>query len=222
MFTGIITATGSISALEKAEDSCRLTISSKEMDFSDLSVGDSVAVSGVCLTAVEFGKKSFVADVSNETLACTNLGRLGIGASVNLEKALRVDDRLGGHIVSGHVDGLAILEAIESDGDSLRLEFSAPKSLAHYIAKKGSVCLDGVSLTVNEVQGEKFYVNIIPHTAGKTGIGGYGIGQEVNLEVDLLSRYLERLMQKKDDPAGQGEMQTGITWEKLKASGFVK
>lgn len=223
MFTGIIETTGTLSALEKAEDSCRLTISSKELDFGDLAVGDSIAVSGVCLTAIAFDKHSFLVDVSNETLACTNLGSLETGARVNLEKAMRVADRLGGHIVSGHVDGIAVLEKIEPDGDSLSLEYSAPEQLAYYIAKKGSVCLDGVSLTVNDVQGSRFYVNIIPHTAKQTTIGNYVTGQLVNLEVDLLSRYLERLLQKSNDPTGTADKEnSGITLARLKASGFIK
>tara|TARA_R100001143_G_scaffold63435_1_gene70442 strand:- start:2540 stop:3226 length:687 start_codon:yes stop_codon:yes gene_type:complete len=224
MFTGLIEATGLISSLQGSDESCRLVIGSDTLDFSDVMTGDSIAVNGVCLTATEVSENEFQADVSVETLRCTSLGKLQVGARVNLEKALKVDQRLGGHIVSGHVDGLAKLENKQKHGDNLLLNFSVPMELAHYIAKKGSVCLDGVSLTVNEVDGAEFSVMIIPHTASETIIESYEPGDEINLEVDLLGRYLERLLQKQEmavpnTDAGQG---TGLTLEKLIASGFIK
>ncbi len=218
MFTGIIEAVGEISSLEISDASCQLVISSDSLDLSDLSTGDSIAVNGVCLTVTEFGKNNFQADVSNETLACTTLGTLSIGAQVNLEKALRADSRLGGHIVSGHVDGLARLLSKETDGDSQVLWFSAPAELSIYIARKGSVCIDGVSLTVNEVRGDEFSVNIIPHTAIATNIGLLEKGDSVNLEVDLVSRYLERMFNKASDDKDHD----GLSLAKLKASGFIK
>lgn len=224
MFTGIIEAKGNISSLQKSEAGCRLTVSSEQLDFSDLSIGDSIAVSGACLTAIAIGNKNFQADVSNETLACTTLGSLIEGSQVNLEKALRADSRLGGHMVSGHVDGLAELISREADGESVCLWFAVPQILAHYIARKGSVCLDGVSLTVNDVRSNEFSVNIIPHTAEITGITNLQSGQRVNLEVDLLSRYLERLLQNVEiNGSGEHDAQKkSLTLAKLMASGFVK
>jgi riboflavin synthase len=218
MFTGIIEAKGEVTSLEKSNASCQLVIHSDSLQLGDLSIGDSIAVNGVCLTVTAFGKNSFQADVSNETLACSTLGALAIGAQVNLEKALRADSRLGGHIVSGHVDGLARLLSKETDGDSLALWFSSPGELSLYIARKGSVCLDGVSLTVNAVRGDDFSVNIIPHTASATNIGLLETGDCVNLEVDLFSRYLERMFNKASDDGDQ----YGLSLAKLKASGFIK
>jgi len=222
MFTGIIEATGTIKTLSKSAEGCCLEIASDKLDFSGTGLGDSIAVSGVCLTVTEMQVASFKADVSNETLQCTNLGDLKEGDAVNLEQSLKAESRLGGHLVSGHVDGLATLDNKESDGDSLQLIFSAPPELAHYIARKGSVCLDGVSLTVNWVNGVNFSVNIIPHTASETTIHEYEIGRQVNLEVDLISRYLERLLQKNELAGTSASASAGLNVEKLKASGFIK
>ncbi len=160
---------------------------------ADVREGDSISVSGVCLTALDVTNSGFSADVSNETLRLTSLGQLKAGASVNLEKALLPSSRLGGHFVSGHVDGLARVTSISHDARSQRWEFSAPQSLMRFIAVKGSVCLDGVSLTVNEVQGDRFGVNLIPHTLAKTSLAQRAVGDYVNLEVDLIARYLDRL-----------------------------
>jgi riboflavin synthase len=198
MFTGIITTTGIISRIEMVGDNqlttdWRLWITSKVFDFSDVQIGDSIAVSGVCLTAVAFEPKSFAADVSIETLNCTTLRNLTEGSLVNLEKALQVNDRFGGHIVSGHVDGVGELLERFPEGRSERLTFRAPSSLARYVAAKGSICIDGVSLTVNEVSEETFGVNIIPHTADHTTLHEFMPGRAVNLEVDVVARYLERL-----------------------------
>lgn len=195
MFTGIIEATGEIDQLQAAGGDWCLKVSSHKLDFSDVKIGDSISVSGVCLTATALSKNSFSADVSNETMACTALGQLTIGDMVNLEKAMLPTTRLGGHIVSGHVDGLAELMSKTSDGRSVRLVYRVPVELAKYIAHKGSVCLDGVSLTVNDVKEDSFDVNIIPHTTEETTIHLYKPGRKVNLEVDVISRYLERLLQ---------------------------
>lgn len=226
MFTGIIEATGSIKSLSMGEGDCRLSICSEKLDFSDVSLGDSIAVSGVCLTVTELEDSTFKADVSNETLQCTTLGNLEEDALVNLEKSLKPESSLGGHIVSGHVDGLATLNSKDLDGDNIKLVFTAPVKLAHYIARKGSVCIDGISLTVNEVDGVNFSVNIIPHTAAETTMHEFDIGREVNLEVDLISRYLERLLQKDEisalDAADNENSEDGLTINKLQAAGFIK
>lgn len=194
MFTGIIEAVGKIAELRQRDNEWRLTVESDRLDLSDVVLGDSIAVSGACLTVVAFDKKTFQADVSNETMRLTNLGLLEKGSAVNLEKALQPTSRLGGHIVSGHVDGVGQLESLEPDGRSWRLVFKAPDNLARYIATKGSICIDGTSLTVNTVEGARFTVNIIPHTQQETVIQHYQPGTRVNLEVDLVSRYLERLL----------------------------
>lgn len=201
MFTGIIEATGQIEDLKASGGDWRFTVSSRKLDFSDVKIGDSISVSGVCLTAIEIKDISFVADVSNETMNCTAMGQLVKGDLVNLEKAMMPTSRLGGHIVSGHVDGLAELVSKSNDGRSERLVYKVPAELARYIAHKGSVCLDGVSLTVNKVDGNEFGVNIIPHTTSETSIHLYQIGRKVNLEVDVISRYLERLLEGKKESA---------------------
>lgn len=216
MFTGIIEATGSLRQLRQTGGDWRLEIASGTLDFSDVALGDSVAVSGVCLTVVAWENGCFAADVSNETMRCTSLGKLQTGDAVNLEKALTPTSRLGGHIVSGHVDGLAELIDLQPDGRSTCLYFRVPAELARYIAAKGSVCLDGVSLTVNQVNGVEFSVNIVPHTAACTTIRDYRPGRLVNLEVDVVSRYLERLFSPltNDDEAG-------VTLETLEKTGFL-
>lgn len=193
MFTGIIQAVGRIAASEERGGDRRLIVETAGLDLSDVKEGDSIAVSGVCLTALEIDGTRFAADVSIETLKLTTIGQLQVGDAVNLEKALRLADRLGGHLVSGHVDGSADVIDIHDDGRSQRWTFEVPASLARYIASKGSVCLDGVSLTVNEVDGRRFGVNLIPHTQSVTTFGSRRVGDAVNLEVDLMARYAERL-----------------------------
>ncbi len=195
MFTGIVAAMGTLLERSGHGGDRRLRIAAGTLDLGDVDIGDSIAVNGCCLTVVELEADGFSADVSNETLRCTTLGALEPGRRVNLEKAMRFGDRLGGHLVSGHVDGIGALLRRESDGDSLLLSLRAPADLARYIARKGCVCIDGASLTVNEVDGTDFNVNIIPHTRAETIIGQYREGQQVNLEVDLLARYIERLQQ---------------------------
>lgn len=195
MFTGIIEALGSVADLQLRGGEWRLTVSSPALDFSDVVLGDSIAVNGVCLTVTRLGHAQFEADVSNETMQLTTLHGLTKGSKLNLEKALTPTKRLGGHIVSGHVDGVGELIDRRPDGASVRMDFRAPTELAKYIAQKGSICIDGTSLTVNTVKGATFSVNIIPHTQAQTIIQDYRPGQKVNLEVDLIARYLERLMQ---------------------------
>jgi riboflavin synthase len=183
-----------IGAIEKRGGDVRMTITAPGLPWDDYEVGDSISVSGVCLTAVELLADGFVTDVSVETLNVTTLKQVGQGDAVNLEPALRIGDALGGHLVSGHVDGIGIVISRSEDARSIRLAFEVPTELARYIAKKGSVCVDGVSLTINEVSGNTFSLNIIPHTAAVTTMGAYEAGTTVNIEVDLLARYIERML----------------------------
>ncbi len=194
MFTGIIMAVGEVAALERRGGDARLRIHSGKLDLSDVALGDSIAVNGVCLTAVELPGDGFVADVSRETLSLTSLGDLRQASPVNLEKALTLASRLGGHLVSGHVDGLGSVVERHDDARSVRFTIEAPDALARYIAHKGSITVDGTSLTVNAVNGRRFELNIVPHTLRETIMDGYAAGRRVNLEVDLVARYLERLL----------------------------
>lgn len=193
MFTGIIQATGRVTRSEPRGGDLRLGIVAPDLDTSDVAPGDSLAVSGCCLTVVAHEGDTLAFDVSNESLALTTLGDLGVGDRVNLEKALRLSDRLGGHLVSGHVDGVGHIVSIEPDARSQRWIIEAPSELARYIAAKGSVCVEGVSLTVNTVEGTHFGVNLIPHTVEQTTFGDRRVGDRVNLEIDMLARYVERL-----------------------------
>ena len=194
MFTGIITAVGTIAALQPRGGDTRLRVATGQLDLSDVRLGDSIAVSGVCLTAVELPGDGFWADASRETLERTILGEAAPGTKVNLEKALTPTTRLGGHLVSGHVDGIGTVAEWRPDGRSWRLRVQAPDELARYIAAKGSICVDGVSLTVNRVDGAAFELNIVPHTLAETTLADFKTGRRVNLEVDLIARYLERLL----------------------------
>lgn len=198
MFTGIIQRTGTLVRSEPRGGDLRLVIAAPALDFSDVAIGDSISVSGVCLTVVELGGHTFAVDVSNETLALTTLGALRGDDAVNLEKALRLSDRLGGHLVSGHVDGVGRIVSIEPDARSQRWLIEAPAELARYIAAKGSICVDGVSLTVNTVERALFSVNLIPHTVEVTTFAQRKPGDRVNLEVDMMARYLERLLQERE------------------------
>jgi len=213
MFTGIIKARGLITAMERRGGDVRLTVSSDGLPFSDYEIGESIAVNGVCLTAVALHEQAFDTDVSVETLDVTALGLLNVGSVVNLEPAISLGERLGGHLVSGHVDCVGKVVSRISDARSVRLAIEIPVQYAHYVAKKGSVCIDGVSLTINEVSGSCFELNIIPHTADVTIIGDYSVGTSVNVEVDLLARYLERLLSKDGDD---------ISLEFLKAHGYAR
>ncbi|MDV3239068.1 MAG: riboflavin synthase [Gammaproteobacteria bacterium] len=218
MFTGIIQAVGEIAALEPKGGDLRLRVRTGRLDLGDVRPGDSIAVSGVCLTAVELPGDGFWADVSGETLAHTVLGDLKAGARVNLEKALLPTTRLGGHLVSGHVDGVGEVIERKRDARSERFRIRAPQALARYIAHKGSICVDGVSLTVNAVEGSVFELNIVPHTLAETTLDEYRPGRRVNLEVDLIARYLERLLL--GDAAAEGGQ--GITLDFLRAHGFAR
>ena len=204
MFTGIIQAVGTVAELQPASGDVRLRIRTGKLPMDDVALGDSIATNGVCLTVVELPGDGFWADVSNETLALTTLGKLTRGSSVNLEKSLTPESRLGGHIVSGHVDGLGTIVSLSQDARSWRIVVKAPDELARYIAHKGSICVDGTSLTVNSVNGAEFDLNIIPQTMAETVFGAYKPGSSVNLEVDVIARYLERLLQG-DEAAKPGE-----------------
>jgi len=216
MFTGIIQAVGSITALDNRGGDVRIGINTGSLPMDDVCIGDSIAVSGVCLTVVELG--GFSADVSGETLGLTMLGSMAVTDAVNLEKALTLETRLGGHLVSGHVDGIGEVTARREDSRSIRFSIKAPSGLARYIATKGSVCVDGISLTVNAVNGAVFELNIVPHTLEVTTMNAYQPGRQVNLEVDLVARYLERLLL--GDAAAQPGTGEGITREILEAHGF--
>ena len=195
MFTGIVQAVGCISDIEDRHGDLRLRIDTCELGMDNLHIGDSIAVNGVCLTAVEFDAHSFTADVSAETLSATTLGKLGAKSPVNLEKSLTLSDSLGGHLVSGHVDGVGRVRSLEPDVRSTRIGIDLEPALLRYVARKGSVTVDGTSLTVNEVSKSGFFVNIVPHTLERTIMGQYEEGARVNIEVDLVARYLERLIE---------------------------
>ena len=212
MFTGIVQAVGEVRALERRGDGTRARIATPAGFLDGVAVGDSVAVSGVCLTAVAVEPAAFEADLSGETLARTTLGALAPGARVNLEKALTLSTPLGGHLVTGHVDGVATVAAREAAGGAVRMAFAIPRALARYVARKGSVCVDGVSLTVNAVTEEGFEVALVPHTLAVTTLGALRPGAHVNLEVDIVARYLERLL--------EGRGGEGLSWERLAALGY--
>jgi riboflavin synthase len=193
MFSGIVADVGAIARIEDRQGGLRLTVGTHQLGLDDVQLGDSIAVNGVCLTVVHKVANSFVVDVSRETLDCT-VGLDRPGAKVNLEKALRLSDRLGGHLVSGHVDGVGEVVAFSDIGESWRLVVRAPHDLAKYIAKKGSITINGVSLTVNQVAGDDFEVNLIPHTLQVTTLHELKPGAQVNLEIDLIARYVERML----------------------------
>jgi riboflavin synthase len=199
MFTGIIKARGRISAVQQSGGDVRLSVSSSGLPWSSYALGESISVNGVCLTAVALRDDGFDMDVSNETLDVTALSGLEVGSEVNLEPAISVGERLGGHLVSGHVDCIGKIQSLTTDARSTRIAVEIPTEFARYVARKGSICIDGVSLTINAVSGNGFEVNIIPHTAEVTIIGHYKVATLVNIEVDLLARYLERLLLKDED-----------------------
>jgi len=218
MFTGIIQAIGVVRSMEQRSGDMRLRIATGKLDLGDVALGDSIAVNGVCLTAVDLPGDGFVADVSNETLSLTSLGDLKMGSPVNLEKALTLQTRLGGHLVSGHVDGLGEVLDRRDDARSIRFRIRAPRGLARYIAHKGSITVDGTSLTVNAVDGDIFELNIVPHTLQETIMSDYQAGRKVNLEVDLVARYLERLLL--GDKAAESGAHSGIDLAMLAKAGF--
>ena len=194
MFTGIIQAVGSIASMQDIGGDKRVRLNTGDLELADVEVGDSIAVSGVCLTVIEKHSDGFSADVSGETLSRTGLGRLKKSSAVNLEKAVTPTTALGGHLVSGHVDGIGEVIKRQADARSVRFSVRAPAVLARYIAEKGSICIDGISLTVNAVDGDVFELNIVPHTLTQTTMDGFDVGTKVNLEVDIIARYLERLL----------------------------
>jgi riboflavin synthase len=196
MFTGIIVASGRVTAIAPTSGDLELGVDATGLDVARIAIGDSVSVQGVCLTVTRKEGAGFYADVSRETLAKTTLGRLRVGSRVNLEPSLRAGDALGGHMVSGHVDAVGKLRKATQDARSWRLEIELPEGLARFVAPKGSICVDGVSLTVNNVDGRRFDVNIIPHTHAVTTLGELRVGDEVNIEIDVVARYLARLMTK--------------------------
>ena len=220
MFTGIIESIGSIRALTPKGGDVRVSIDTGKLDLSDVKLGDSIAINGVCLTAVELPGNGFMADVSRETLDCTAFNDLKTGSRVNLEKALTPTTRLGGHLVSGHVDGVGEVIFREENARAIEFRIRAPKALAKYIAHKGSITVDGTSLTVNSVNGAEFSLTIIPHTLTETIMGDYRPGRRVNLEVDLLARYLERLLL--GDKAAEPTQGSTISESFLAANGYLK
>ena len=221
MFTGIIQAVGQVAAMQAVGGDLRLRINTGKLPLADVALGDSISTNGVCLTVVELPGDGYWADVSRETLDFTTLGGLQPGARVNLEKALTPASRLGGHIVSGHVDGVAEVVSLQEDARSIRVVLRAPDSQARYIAHKGSICVDGTSLTVNEVSGAQIDLNIIPQTMAETIFGEYRSGSRVNLEVDVIARYLERLVlgDAAADPAVHAG--SGLSLAKLAENGFL-
>ena len=199
MFTGIIVATGRVTTLAETSGDLELGVDAAALDLHRIAVGDSVSVQGVCLTVTRKEGTRFYADVSRETMAKTTLGAIGPGSKVNLEPSLRAGDALGGHLVSGHVDAVGKLRILTQDARSWRMEFELPVSLMRFVASKGSICVNGVSLTVNKVDGHRFDVNIIPHTLNVTTLGELKIDDGVNIEIDVIARYLERLMTKTEE-----------------------
>ena len=219
MFTGIIQAIGEVTTVQKSGGDIRLRVNTGKLSLVDVGLGDSICTNGTCLTVVELPGDGYWADVSVETLNFTTLGKLQAGSRVNLEKALTATDRLGGHIVSGHVDGVGEVLSLQEDARSIRFVMRAPDGLAKYIAHKGSICIDGTSLTVNAVNGAEFELNIIPQTMAETIFGQYRPGSAINLEVDVIARYLERLMlgEKAANPGAT----SGLSMQTLAEAGFL-
>jgi len=215
MFTGIIEATGKVQSIQVTAQGARLTIDSGKLDLSDVNLGDSIATNGVCLTVIDFQQSSFSADVSNETLARTVLGNYHQGQAVNLEKAMLPTTRFGGHMVSGHVDAITRVASINNNGNSVDYWFELPSDIARFVAEKGSITIDGISLTVNALVNEQFRLTIVPHTIAETAIGDYRVGSWVNVEVDLVARYLERLLSSTSSSGG-------VTEQLLMNTGFIK
>ena len=193
MFTGIIQAKGSVQEVISSKEGAHLKINSNTLNLSDSKIGDSIAVDGVCLTVTELSEDWFSADVSNETMSCTTFSELNQGQSVNLERSLRLNQGIDGHLVSGHVDGIGEIHSIDEDGDSVRIKVEVQGDIMKYIANKGSICINGVSLTVNSVESNIFDVNIVPHTFSVTTLGDLKLNSFVNLEIDLIARYVEKL-----------------------------
>ncbi|WP_102795663.1 riboflavin synthase [Bowmanella denitrificans] len=220
MFTGIIQAVGHIRAIEPTGGDVRLTVDSGKLDMSDVALGDSIATNGVCLTVVDFSSQHYVADLSAETLKRSGFAHYKVGQRVNLEKAMLASTRFGGHIVSGHVDGVGDILSVQSSARAVEIWVQAPDELARYIAQKGSITVDGVSLTVNDLDGARFMLTLVPHTLKETNIGDYQSGTKVNLEVDVVARYLERLLL--GDKAAQSGAKKDISMAFLAEHGYLK
>ena len=220
MFTGIIEAVGKVQSVRQAGGDVRLSIDAAGLDMNDVKLGDSIATSGVCLTVVDFGAHWYAADVSLETISRTSLSSWKTGTRVNLEKALLPTTRLGGHLVSGHVDGLGEITLARQDARSLYFEVKAPDALAKYMAEKGSITVDGISLTINHLNGALMSLNLVPHTATQTTINDWQVGSKVNLEIDVLARYLERLLM--GDQAAKSTAKNSIDMSFLAENGFLR
>ena len=221
MFTGIIEAVGTIKAININGEGARLVIATNALDMSDVKLGDSIATNGICLTVVDFDQHSYSADVSNETLERTGFAHYNVGMQVNLEKAMLASTRFGGHMVSGHIDGISEILSITNNGNSIEYWLSMPNDLAHYIAEKGSVTVDGTSLTVNALSDGQFRLTIVPHTVKETIFAHYQVGTKLNLEVDLIARYLERLLTK--ESVGESSApKSNVTESMLQKAGFIK
>ena len=216
MFTGIVQALGEIAAIVETDGDVRLRVMTGKLPLADVAIGDSISTNGVCLTVTELPGDGYWADVSTETLSLTSLKSIKTGTKVNLEKSVTPTTALGGHLVSGHVDGLGVVRRLEQDARSWRVTIEAPKELAKYIAGKGSICIDGTSLTVNTVNGSSFELNIIPQTWEETVFQFYQVGSEVNLEVDIIARYLERLLQ-----SGAVPISEGLSLDSLRGAGYL-
>jgi riboflavin synthase len=220
MFTGIIEAVGTIISAQQTAGDVRLHIHTGLLDMADVKLGDSIATSGICLTVIDFGTDWYAADVSLETISRTTLTHWKAGQRVNLEKALLPTTRLGGHLVSGHVDGLGEIVVARQDARSLYFEVQAPDTLAKYLAEKGSITVDGISLTINRLNGARLSLNLVPHSAAQTTISAWKVGTQVNLEVDVLARYLERLLL--GDKAAQATAKSSIDMSFLAENGFLR
>jgi len=219
MFTGIIQSVGKIATIENKGEDLSLFVNVGKLPMDNVELGDSIAVNGVCLTVVNKSDAGFAADVSGESINRTTVGQLTIGSRVNLEMALTLQTPLGGHLVSGHVDGVGTVSQRSTQGRSERFKIVAPDAIAKYIAEKGSICVDGISLTVNAVSGAEFELNIVPHTLQETTMGEFKVGRKVNLEVDIIARYLERLMLGDKAAVPSGE-KAGISQQFLQDHGF--
>jgi riboflavin synthase len=218
MFTGIIEATGSIGAITRSGNDAHIKVNSNNLDLSDVKLGDSIATNGVCLTVTALGRQSFSADMSGETLARTTFADAKANTSVNLEKAMLLTTRLGGHMVSGHVDGVGTIVDKNQVGKAWQYWVEATADISKYIAEKGSITVDGISLTVNAVQGDKFKLTIVPHTSSETTISQFVINKKVNLEVDIIARYVERLVNARHSESEP----SGVTMALLASSGFIR
>lgn len=219
MFTGIIEAVGEINTVQVNAQGARISISTGLLDMQDVKLGDSIATNGICLTVVDIGTSTFSADVSNETLKRTGFAYYKSGQKVNLEKAMLPTTRFGGHMVSGHVDALSEIVAIEHDGNSIHYWVAMAPDIAPYIAEKGSITIDGTSLTINGLSENKFRLTVVPHTTKETIISSYKVGSKVNVEVDLIARYIERLLTNK---TAENNQQQGVTQDLLARNGFIK